>query len=102
MWSEEGESTEWSSPVSSVRLWGAIFTDRGLTTASQGEHGMREVEAVLGARWRADGERWWPERPTPARRACRRWRKRARAGSAAAGSGEEMRGSRGGGRARRE
>jgi hypothetical protein len=30
----------------------AIFEDRGFTTMSQCEHGRREVEAVLEARWR--------------------------------------------------
>jgi hypothetical protein len=38
--------------VSLSELRRAISEDRGLTMASQGDHGMSEVETVLGARWR--------------------------------------------------
>jgi hypothetical protein len=41
--------------VSLSELLQAISEDRGITTASQCEHGVREVEMVLGARWR---DRW--------------------------------------------
>jgi hypothetical protein len=41
--------------VSLSELRRAISEDKGITTASQGEHGVREVETVLGARWRG---RW--------------------------------------------
>jgi hypothetical protein len=54
-WSEEEESTERSSLVSSVVLRRAIPVDRNPTIAYRGERGVREVEAVLGARcsgWR--------------------------------------------------
>jgi hypothetical protein len=47
---QRGESTEWSSPVSSDVLRRAIPVDGSLTTASRGERRMHEVEAVLRAR----------------------------------------------------
>jgi hypothetical protein len=50
-----GGVQERSSPVSLVGLRRAIPVDGSLTTASRGERGMHEVEALLGARcsgWR--------------------------------------------------
>jgi hypothetical protein len=47
-WSGEGESTERSSPVSSIMLRRVIPIEGSLTTAYRSENGMREVEAVLG------------------------------------------------------
>jgi hypothetical protein len=50
-WSEEEWPTERKSSASSAMLWRAIPIEGGLTMGNWCEHGLREGEAELGARW---------------------------------------------------